>query len=469
MRFVVGVLALLVACGRIDFTPIGSGDDDGGGSGDSGGSIVRKPCALTSNLSLTVDAFTTDAAGNAYVLIGLNGSISLGSKMFTNADPFPDLIAVSLDPSCTVRWAHPFAVTFGGFAVTGRPAMVVDGMGTVTIAADFAGTIDPGDGAHVSNGGGTTSDLFVAQLGADGGLVWFRQLGGTTADLVGGLALLPNGDVVLGGTFTGAINLGAGNVSSAGAGDIFVAGYSHAGVLRPGKPFGGTGDDYLSRIAVDAGGTIYGAGSYTGATNLGTGMLANAGGNDAFAARYSQALAAQMTTSCGGTGDQFAFAVAVDASSEMTIAGEFDGPINCGTGVLTPVGLRDVFVGGIATGGAARWVRQFGGTAEDQCESLVVDGAGDVVAAGAFGATVDFGDGPHTVTTQAGYVVALATDGTTRWVVTLEGSGAVDAYLVAAMPGTGVAVAGTFAGTLLLDATELDSVGQTGVFVAQVH
>jgi len=467
----VAVLVALGACGRIGFDPLGGGGGGGGdGGGDGSASAMRTPCAFASvDSSPTVEAFATDAQGNAYLVLGLTGSITLGSQMFVNTD-FRDLIAVKLDASCGVSWAHPFVIAYtgGGIIVTGRPSLVPDGAGGAYIAGDFVGTIDPGNGVHATTGGTSDEDVFVAALDVDGALSWFDTLGGGGVQKIGGIAAVPGG-LVVAGSFAGTMNLGGGNVTSAGMDDIFLVGYTTTGTLVPGKPFGGAGDDYVSRIAADAAGAIYAAGSITGTTNLGTGALTSAGSYDAFGARYSPTFAAQMTERFGGTGVEFAFIPAVDASSNLTIAGYFESPVDFGFGSVTPVGMSDVFVVSMATSGTARWARQFGGTDLDLCEGLAVDGDGDVVASGTFGATVDFGQGPVTTTSKEGFAVALGSDGTTRWVATLPATGAVDAHLVAALPGSGVAVAGTFGGTMQIGTTMLTAGQFPAVFVAQVH
>jgi hypothetical protein len=464
------VLFAVGACGRIGFDPVGGGGGGGDAGGDGSASVMLAPCAFASpDSSPTIESFATDDQANAYLVLGLTGRITIGGQMFANAD-FRDLIAVSLDASCTVRWVHRFVITYtqGGIIVTGRPTVLPDGSGGAFVAADFIGTIDPGDGARTAAGGTTDKDLFVAHLDATGALAWFHTLGGTGPETVGGLAAVPSG-LVVAGSFTTTIDLGAGNVSSAGMEDIFFVGYALDGTMELGKPFGGAGDDYVSRIAADAAGTIYAAGSITGTTNLGTGTLTSAGSYDAWGARYSSGFAPQMAARFGGTGIEFAFIPAVDASSNLTIAGYFESPTDFGFGTVTPVGMSDVFVIGLATSGSARWAREFGGTDLDLCEGLAIDGDGDVVAAGTFGGTVDFGEGPVTTTNKQGFVVALASDGTTRWVATLPASGVVDAHLVAPLPGSGVAVAGLFTGTMQIGGTMLDAGQFEAVFVAQVH
>jgi hypothetical protein len=465
------VLALLCACGRIDFARLGPGSgagDDGGGD-DGGIPVVRPtPCVLGSDMSLGLLAFSTDPAGNAYVLLDLAGSITLGSQMFTNTpgDNESDYVAVSLDTSCNVRWAHRFVNASGSaFFVVGRKTILPDGNGGAFVGGDFIGSIDPGNGVHNAQGGNLDEDVFVARLSADGALAWFHQLGTASGELGGGLALAPDGGVFVGGNFAGSINLGAGNVTSAGMDDIFLVAYDPQGTLKPGQRFGGAANEYLSRIATDAAGNVYAAGSFNaGAANFGTGSLANAGSYDGYSASFSSALAPLSSAGYGGTGFESTFAVTAGAGGAFFVAGEFDGPIDFGNGTIVPAGMRDVFVVG-----PGAWSRTFGGTANEGCESLIVDAAGEVVAAGGFSSTVDFGTGPVTPTGPQAYVVGFANDGSTAWLTTFGSGASISEVFAAPLSPGGVAVAAEFIGTLDIDGMQFPSAGMVSIAIAQVH
>src|SRR5262245_53362919 len=62
------------------------------------------------------------------------------------------------------------------------------------------------------------------------------------------------------------------------------------------------------------------------------------------------------------------------------------------------------------------WWRQVGGAEGDDVHDVAASVDGDVLVTGGFRATVDFGDGPATVSVlEDAFVAKYAADGTLRW------------------------------------------------------
>src|SRR5262245_24151684 len=79
------------------------------------------------------------------------------------------------------------------------------------------------------------------------------------------VAIDPHGNQVRAGSFAGKIKIAGGELASAGGTDIFIAKASKAGApVFPPQRFGGTGDDAATGIAVDADGSIVLAGTIQG-------------------------------------------------------------------------------------------------------------------------------------------------------------------------------------------------------------
>jgi hypothetical protein len=86
--------------------------------------------------------------------------------------------------------------------------------------------------------------------------------------------------------------------------------------------------------------------------------------------------------------------VAVDASGNMYVTGDFSGTADfdpgAGTANLTSAGSVDAFVVKLDASGTYVWARQFGGSDYDGSSGVAVDGSGNTYVAGRFVGTADF-------------------------------------------------------------------------------
>jgi Beta-propeller repeat len=94
--------------------------------------------------------------------------------------------------------------------------------------------------------------------------------------------------------------------------------------------------------------------------------------------------------------------VAVDGNGNVVVAGYFGGTANFGGGSFTSSGGNDIFVAKYASDGSYVWAKRFGGTGSDYGYGVAVDGSGNVVVTGNFTNTVDFGGGPLNASTSGG-------------------------------------------------------------------
>jgi hypothetical protein len=157
-----------------------------------------------------------------------------------------------------------------------------------------------------------------------------------------------------------------------GAADVFIAKYSAAGGLIWKRQIGTSSYDYADSIAVDAAGNAFICGETTG--SLGG---PNAGGNDAFIAKYSTAGALQWTRQIGTSSMDLALSVAIDSAGNAFITGPTGGNIggpNAGDG--------DAFIAKYSTAGALQWTRQMGTSADEWGFGIAIDGADSIFISG---------------------------------------------------------------------------------------
>jgi hypothetical protein len=108
----------------------------------------------------------------------------------------------------------------------------------------------------------------------------------------------------------------------------------------------------------------------------------------------------------GSFDNAFANGVAVDGQGNVVVAGYFQNSVDFGGGTLVSAGGADAFVAKFSSTGAHLWSRRFGGGSDDYFEGVTVDGAGDIAVAGYFSGSADFGSG--LLTSAGGTDVVLA-------------------------------------------------------------
>ncbi len=340
-------------------------------------------------------------------------------------------------------------------------------VGGETSSLDFPGTLG---GAQPAFGGGTArdgTDAFVARLSGD--LKTLRQstyLGGADGDHVIALAIdAATGDVVVGGR-TASTNFpstrGGAQPAYGGDYDAFVARLSgDLKTLRQSTYLGGTGEDYVT-LAIDAatGDVVVGGRTYS--TDLpgtqGGAQPAYGDFGDAFVARLSGDLKTlRQSTYLGGTGQDYALALAIDAATGDVVVGgatswstDFPGT----QGGAQPAyggGFQDAFVARLS--GDLKTLRQstyLGGTGQDYALALAIDAAtGDVVVGGATSWSTDFpgtqgGAQPASgAGGQDAFVARLSDDlKTLRQSTYLGGTGQDNVYALAIDTGTGDVMVG---------------------------
>jgi hypothetical protein len=334
-----------------------------------------------------------DAQGGVVVTGGFYGSVDFGGGPLTAK--YLDIFVASYTSTGAYRWVKDIGTYSPSF---GR-GVAIDGSGNVIITGSFMGV----NGANaVDFGGGPltgvgASDIFVASYGPTGAFRWAKRFGQSSFNSGQGVAVDGNGNVTVTGDFCGTVDFGGGPLTSAGLNDIFVASYSSTGAFRWAKRFGTTSKDQGWGVAVDGTGNVTITGAFNGTVDFGGGPLSSPVNGDIFIASYSSTGAFRWARRLGATtDDDWGYAVAVDGSGNVTVAGVFSGTVDFGGGPLATAGGNDIFVASYSATGSFRWARRFGATGIDRGHGVAVAGSGNVAVTGSFEGTVDFGGGPLT-------------------------------------------------------------------------
>jgi hypothetical protein len=183
------------------------------------------------------------------------------------------------------------------------------------------------------------------------------------------------------------------------------------------KRIGGTGTDWNGDMATDAQGHVYVTGSFQGSNvdfdpGPGTAYLNSAGNLEMYLAKYDSAGNFVWAKAMGGTGNDFAARIAVDASGNAYVIGWFESPDadfdpGPGSAILGTAGSADIFFAKYDSDGNYLWAHRAGGTNNDGCHDVALDSKDNVYLTGYFnGMNIDFDPGPGTA-----YLSSVASSG----------------------------------------------------------
>lgn len=195
---------------------------------------------------------------------------------------------------------------------------------------------------------------------------WARQFGTTGAVQANAVAVTQGAVYVAGesssGSFPGQTN--------AGSTDAFVTRFDLEGNLVWSRQFGATAADYALGVAADTSG-VYVVGYTSGGL-----QGANAGGEDAFVRKYDPNGNVLWTRQFGGSGQDQATSVAVDAAGLYV-----GGWASTALPGQTLAGGVDAFLRRYDFNGNEVWTRQFGSDNSDKIYGVAVD-AGAIYVGG---------------------------------------------------------------------------------------
>ncbi|HMJ71303.1 MAG TPA: gliding motility-associated C-terminal domain-containing protein [Cyclobacteriaceae bacterium] len=328
----------------------------------------------------------------------------------------------------------------GGNSQDDSNAITVDKDGNVLVAGYFlqTGDFDPGPGVFNLTSAGSW-DTFILKLDPDGDFLWAKRIGGipTLGDISSTIATDAAGNVYVGGSFTGAVDMDPGTgtttVTSAGDTDGLIlkldpnGNYISSTILK-GPDFESVGD-----LAIDAAGNIFATGFFYDGTDFdpGVGTAIETGSDDqnAFALKLNStgALVWYKTFFEPGT-DQEGLSINFDTDGNIIVGGMFEGTVDFDPGTGTDIHTaedEDAFAVKLDPNGNFIWMRTIAGFINSFAYTAV-DGT-DVYMFGGFGLTTDMDPGaavfPFTsVGPQDSYITKLNEDGDFQWAVQMGGS-----------------------------------------------
>lgn len=305
--------------------------------------------------------------------------------------------------------------------------------------------------------------------------LWSARFGGVSPQHTFGVATSADGDVVLTGRVAGDIDFGGGLMTSAGGHDGFVAKFDPNGQMIWSKLFGGPGDQWGQRVAIDGQGNVIVVGQMEAATTFGgscPGVTTPGSGFDVFVSKYDPNGNCVWAKGFGGAGEQNVQDVAVDGQGAILVVGGSAGNVQFGENPqLVNAGGFDVFVAKLDPQGVAIWSKPLGDAGDQSAIGVATNPQGDVVVTGQFAGTINFSGGTPFQSTNALYDAFVAKfdgSGAHIWSKSFGGAGTDSGYGVSVDGAGSVLVAGQFEGQVDFGGGPLNSAGGQDMFLVKL-
>ncbi len=353
-------------------------------------------------------------------------------------------------------------------------AVAADGSGNTYVLATFKGTTTYGSYTFNSFGSPHKTDLAFVKYDKDGNVKWARQIGSTSDDYLGDVAISKYGsNLFITGSFKNTVSFGSyhgymtGALSSAGSTDAFVARYNAGtGTLQWSRKAGGTSTDRGNGIFTDIwGDDVYIAGSFQGTANFsGTNISSYGGTSDAFYAKYDENGNFSLVKKYGGSGYDFATSIAVGKYYDNVY-------ITGGNSPSSNPYVANFFLAKYNSLGTYQWGKTYGSSAYiDAGEDIVLNSSEHYVYVVGTFYTPNFNMGGQTLTNQGGadaFVARYSENGNLLWAEGIGGTSTDNGQSIAE-DGSKLYISGTFKNTVDFGHQSFTSYGSTDMFVSQL-
>lgn len=377
----------------------------------------------------TVDGFTFDNSGNAFVTGYFYGDTYVGNFYLTSTTPFHyNSYIAKINSLGIVLWAK----TIGSNDLCRARKICADKTGNVFITGNFNTDLVYEGNTKVSSG---QTDAFIMKINNLGKLLWCSQTNGASVEFYKDVVVDNVGNAYVVGTFYGTVKIGSFSVSTSAGGDMIVAKYSASnGVPQWVQQSNSTAPSYGSAysISMDRSGNIYTLGSYGGGTTKFQGFsLTSSNPYDYFVSKLNNTGNFIFAYDAGDIPNGSVCGLSVDTASNIYIAGNF-GQFSPYTATIGGTTIKsnhnsDVFIAKFNASFLLQWLKQGGSsTSGDYAYDIVSAKNGDVYVAFTGGSSINFG-GVTAFSTHPGFneidIIKYNTFGTPQWANVSGGNG----------------------------------------------
>ncbi len=219
-------------------------------------------------------------------------------------------------------------------------------------------------------------DFWVIKLNASGDVLWKKCYGGDNLDWGYSACLTTDGNYIIAGSTQSGYPEVIGNHGDA---DFWVLKIDTSGGILWQKTYGGTNRDYLKHIIKTSDGSYILTGdSYSANGDVGM----NYGGQDVWLVKINSAGQLEWQNTFGGTADDFATKVMEDEAGNFLVVGETYSTDLDATENHSNAGMRDYFIIKTNNLGQKIWARCYGGTSEEYARKAIQTSSNEYVITG---------------------------------------------------------------------------------------
>lgn len=442
----------------------------------------------------SVKKIVVDNAGNTYGIGNhwstLEFDIDSGSQMDTiSCNGWYDMFIYKVDVNGELIWLK----SIGDLGAESGWSIALDNSGNIYITGDYNSTtdFDPDSTEYVLENNGS-ENTFILKLDNNGSFVWvkkFRPIISSSKSRGRSITVDNQGNIIVLGLFKGIVDFnpgnGTSNLKSFFTWDIYVLKLNSNGNFVWVKQVREGGSEQAITVDVDDTGNIYTCGMFRDTIEFNLGLdtlhLISKGEADVLVQKFNPQGNLLWANQIGGEGDEYAYSLTVDDSSNVYITGSFKDTVdfNPSEGVfnLVSMGDKNSYIQKLNSNGELIWVKQLEGEHVNESLGVDLDSQGNVYVFGGFSGKVDFNPGIATnylITngtnySKNGFILKLDNTGEFVWVKQLICSQESVNSSIAVDPFNNIYTVGFFRGTIDLDPSTdnlmISSIGENDVFI----
>jgi len=313
-----------------------------------------------------------DSNNNVYITGRTDGTFS-GASANASTGTY-DAYLAKYDSNGNRQWVNMLGST-PSTTYDYSQGVAIDSNNNVYITGHTSGTFS-GASANASTG---TPDAYLAKYDSNGNKQWVKMLGSTLSDFSTGVAIDSNNNVYITGSTYGRFPDASANAGAANTPDAYLAKYDSNGNRQWVKMLGSNKDDNSNGVAIDSNNNVY----ITGSTN-GTfpDASANAGGSDAYLAKYDSNGNRQWVKMLGSSSGDNSTGVAIDSNNNVYITGYTFGRFPDASANAGTADTSDAYLAKYDSNGNKQWVKMLGSTLSDFSQGVAIDSNNNVYITG---------------------------------------------------------------------------------------
>lgn len=410
-----------------------------------------------------IRGMVVDGAGNCYVTGEFTEEAQFSDKTVTSRGCM-DFVLAKYGPAGKLLWLQ----TAGGTDIDRGYSVAVDQVGNSYVTGHFQSpTFQIGDKTLRNHG---DYDYFIAKYDPSGKLLWTQSAGGTGYDYGHGIAVTPQGECYVAGSFAGEITFGDSQSKNKKGRSLFVAKYDTDGKLLWSQLAGNGRSQSGHQIAVDAKGNCYVCGFITGIVEFaGKQVGSDTRQQDIFLAKLTPDGKLVWSANSGGQANGLSTGVAVDQRGNCYLTGMFKNKAVFGKTTLESAGEHDIFVARINSDGTPAWAYSGGGEKIDYGLGIATDRAGNCYVTGEFTNDVMF-MGKH-LTHLGGrdlFITRFSPEGKLDWLEMMGGKHSDLSYAIAVDGNNHCFISGAFSPVTQYQSHQLKSRGSNDIFLIKM-